>query len=227
MNSIVICDTETTGLHPDRHRIIEVALSRIDDNNWQDFKVETWRFDLSPQDYSMGEPMAYQVNGYYPGHPDWVGAPINGSPEASAAFAQIAARLHKASLVNQNVSFDAKFLWEELCRHNVQRVGGSTTYASDPDIAGAPWEGSTWDVGAFCRVLMKAAGRKGWKLHTAYAEVCKGPELPPHRAEADVLRALWVLAEGTVRHPNVWPDFKVPADDIKAAVEKWAKEHRA
>lgn len=224
MNSIVVCDTETTGVDAQRHRVIEVALARVDDGNWDDFKIETFRIDIPRVEYERGEPRAYEVNGYRPGHPDWHGAPLCDTPAAQEVYAKIAARLHKAALVNQNASFDARFLWEELCRHNVQRVGGSTPYSTDADIKGAPWEGNTWDVQAFSRALMKAAGRKGWKLHTVYEEVCGGPALPRHRAEADVMRALWVLARGKERHPEIWPDFRLPTEAICEAVTRWSRE---
>lgn len=227
MNSIVVCDTETTGRDPARHRIIEVSLARVDDGNWDDFRIETWRFGISPQVYREGEPRAYEVNGYRPGHPDWLDAPQCDTPAATAAYAKIAERLHKAVLVNQQVNFDARFLWEELCRHGVQRVGGSTPYAADADIKGAPWEGTTWDIQTFCRQMMKSAGLKGWALHAVYDQVCKGPPLPPHRAEADVMRALWVLARGKEQHPAIWPDFQVPTAKVLGAVERWSKERVA
>lgn len=227
MPSIVICDTETTGLDTQRHRIIEIALARVDDDNWDDFRVETFRIDIPRSEYERGEPRAYEVNGYHPGHPDWEGAPLCDTPEATEVYAKIAARLHKAALVNQNAAFDARFLWEEISRHGVLRVGSDTPYSSDADIKGAPWEGNIWDVQAFSRALMKAAGKKGWKLHTVYEEVCGGPALPRHRAEADVMRALWVLAVGKQRHPEIWPDFRVPSEKVCEAVARWSKERAA
>lgn len=221
--SIVICDVETTGLSPNIHRIVEVALARVDEDNWGDFEIETYRIAMSPGEFAMATPEALAVNGYYLGHPDWAGAPECDTPEASAIYAKIAERLHKAPLVNQRVSFDAGFLWAEIMRHGVIRVGGSTPYANDPDPKGAPWEGVTWNVEAFCRALMKKAGQKGFKLHNTY-QLCSGPKLPDHRAEADVLRALWVMAEGRRQFKDIWPDFHIPSQEICDAVERWSAQ---
>lgn len=223
MQTIVVCDVETTGLSPSRHRIVEVALARVEDGNWGGFAVETFRVNLTEREYAAAELQALMVNGYRLGHPDWEGAPLCDTDEARELYGRIAARLHKAPLVNARVNFDADFLSAEFARHAVPRVGGSTPYAGDGDKRDSPWEGVTWNVEAFSRELMRQAGRKGWKLHTVYEEVCKGPALPEHRAEADVLRALWVMAEGRRRCPKVWPDFFIDPDPVSEAVERWAK----
>lgn len=222
MTTISVVDTETTGLDPKIHRIIEVASARVDDDNWESFLIHTERFTPSLEDYARGEARAYEVNGYRPKHADWEDAPELDTPEAVELWSQVAKRLHLAPMVGYNTRFDAKFIWEELARHRVTRVNGSTPYDGD-DIKGSPWQGYSWDVMDFSRAIMKKAGRRGYKLSVTYEEVCKGPPLPPHRAEADVLRTLWVLAEGKAQFPEIWPDFKVNQDAIKQAVTVWCE----
>ena len=207
---IVVCDVETTGLDDRSHRVIEVSYARIDEGRWDDFKIDTFRFELSPRDYAMGEPRAYAVNGYRRGHPDWKGAPLLDSEDATHGWSKIRRDLTDVILVNQNVSFDAKFLMAEMNRH--------AKYAFDE----APWGHRTWEVGAYTKLHMKAAKQRGWALHKAYGLI-GGPALPEHRAEADVLRAIWVMATGMELFPNVWTDFRIDTQAAKGAVERWAK----
>ena len=211
---LVICDTETTGLSPSEHRIIEVAYAKVTPGGWGDFTIRSHRFDLTPAAYRAGEARAYQVNGYQPGHPDWAGVPVIDTEAAKAQWRAIERDLTDVILVNQNVSFDAKFLLSEFDRHN-------------NGIAGeAPWHTHKWEVMTFSKLHMKAAGQKGWALHKTY-ELLKGPKLPEHRAEADVLRAVWVLAEGMIKFPKVWEGVEFDCEGAKGAVERWAKTRTA
>lgn len=220
---IVVLDVETLGLLPLRHRVIEVSAVRVEPGAWDSLDLKTYRFLPTEEDMLDAEPKALEVNGYRVGHPDWKGRPECGSEGAREAWEEIAGLCLGAVLVNQNVQFDANFIWEELRRHEA-RVPGSEygTPYSQVSYDLRPWE-ATWDVQMFSKRLMKDAGLRGWKLGTVY-DLCKGPELPPHRAEADVLRALWVLAHGVEKHPALWPDFKVPAETVKQAVLRRAGE---
>lgn len=207
---LVVCDVETTGLSDSQHRVIEVSYARVEQGDWDAFSIKTFRFELSPMDYARGEPRAFAVNGYYRNHPEWKNAPVLDSPEAWKLWEQIKNDLTGVILCNQNVKFDEKFLLGEMSRHAKRAL-------DEP-----PWHNYTWEVGAFTKQHMKKAGHKGWALHKAY-DVIGGPKLPEHRAEADVLRAIWVLAEGMIQFPKTWTDFKMDAHAAKAAVEKWAK----
>jgi hypothetical protein len=44
--------------------------------------------------------------------------------------------------------------------------------------------------------MKRRRGSEAGALHKVY-ELLNGPKLPEHRAEADVLRAIWVTAEGS------------------------------
>jgi hypothetical protein len=77
---------ETTGLSPSEHRIIEVAYARVLPGQWGQFDVKVYRFSLTPEAYRQGTPKAYEVNGYYPGHPDWKDAPGHRVPRRPKPF---------------------------------------------------------------------------------------------------------------------------------------------
>ena len=207
---IVVCDVETTGLSDHYHRVIEVSYARIDKGDWDAFKIDTFRFELSAGDFMQGEQRAFAVNGYRRNHPDWRDAPLLDTEDARHAWSKIRRDLTDVILLNQNVSFDAKFLMAEMNRH--------AKYAFDE----APWGPRTWEVGAYTKLHMRAAKQRGWALHKAY-NLIGGPELPEHRAEADVLRAIWVLAVGQDKFPDVWTDFRIDTKAAMGAVERWAK----
>lgn len=209
---LVICDVETTGLSPSEHRVIEVAYAKVDPQGWDRFAIKTHRFNLTPTAFRQGEARAYQVNGYYPNHPDWRGAPVIDTMPARERWKEIERDLTGVILVNQNVSFDAKFLLAEFDRCNNNIPG-------DP-----PWQEHKWEVMAFSKAHMKTAGQRGWALHKVY-ELLEGPKLPEHRAEADVLRAIWVLAEGMLRYPKIWDGIEFESEAAKTAVSRWAKEY--
>lgn len=210
---IVVCDVETTGLSDTLHRVIEVGYARIDKGDWDSFNIKTVRFELSQLDYARGEPRAYAVNGYHRNHPDWAGAPVLDSPAAWEAWAGIRSDLTGVILLNQNVKFDEKFLLGEMSRHSKRAL-------DEP-----PWHNYTWEIGAFTKQHMKAAKLKGWALHKAF-DVIGGPPLPRHRAEADVMRAIWVLAEGMLRFPKTWTDFTMDAEAAKRAIIRWAEARK-
>lgn len=208
---LVVCDVETTGLSDTLHRVIEVSYARVERGDWDSFNIQTYRFELSALDFARGEPRAYDINGYRRNHPDWAGAPMLDSELAWSTWAKIQRDLTKVILCNQNVAFDAKFLMGEMSRH------------SNRALAEPPWHG-TWEAGAFCKKFMKRAGQKGWALHKTY-DLVGGPRLPRHRAEADVLRAIWVVAEGMLQFPDMWNDFTMDKVAAKQAVERWSKTH--
>lgn len=232
----VIVDVETTGLDARLYRVIEVALAVVENDDWSKFAIETYRFELSDEDYRAGHPAAYAVNGYRQGHPDWKGAPECGSPEAADAWAEIHSKLRGAVLCNQNIPFDKKFIFHEIVRHRVTPHTQRALYAHDeePDSAGI-WERHHDEVITYSRKLADMVGKnrpnpkdaKKYNLTISYQDL-KGHPLPPHRAEADVLRALWVLAWGL---DQTRPDAEGAAEmydrarRIREAVVGWISKH--
>jgi hypothetical protein len=104
--NIFAADTETLGLKPGEHRVIELSFARITDGNWSAFKIETFRFVPRPEDFVKAHPKALEVNGYRDGHPDWRGAPEVESKEAADIWRYVVDRTRGASLLCQNVPFD-------------------------------------------------------------------------------------------------------------------------
>lgn len=104
---LAFIDVETTGLTPERHEVIEVAvvLQR------RDKTVEEWCTRVRPTRPEVAEPKALEVNGYA-AHPErWADAPV-----FSQVAAELAQRLEGAILVGHNISFDCAFLREEFLR---------------------------------------------------------------------------------------------------------------
>lgn len=207
---LFLADTETTGLKAGYHRVIEVAFARIDDGRWEDFSISTFRFKPSKLDYLNGNKAAYAVNGYHERHPDWAGAPELDTEEARQQWYAIRRQMEGVILLNQNVSFDARFLHAEFQAHL------SAAYDTPP------WGNRTWEVMAFSKQHKQAQKLADAKLSNVY-DAIGGPALPPHRAEADVLRAVWVLATGVQAWPSLWPDFDMgDPEAAKDAVRRWA-----
>lgn len=100
-------DTETTGLDPRLHEVIEVAviLERPDGS------LEEWCTKVKPTRLETADAYALRVNGYE-AHPElWADAPT--FPEIVNL---LAAKLNDAILVGHNVGFDLDFLQEGIIR---------------------------------------------------------------------------------------------------------------
>lgn len=104
---IAIIDTETTGLDPRVHEVIEVAIIK----EWRDGRVEEWATKVKPMNLAVAEEFALKVNGYKD-HPElW-----DDAPPFSEIAPLVAAKLEGCVLVGHNVSFDLDFLNEALLR---------------------------------------------------------------------------------------------------------------
>ena len=210
---LAFVDVETTGLDCAQHRVIEVAVLRVDSEGVGQDCAKPWvfRFRPSPTDLNLADPESLKVNGYEPGHPDWRGAPECGSPEAQDQWATVAGLLLDAGLVGHNVRFDRGFLWHELVRHEVRSRKTREPYTlAERESDDGPWTRRFVDTQAYGYGVSLAHGLSGWGLAHCY-KALGGPTLPQHRAEADVLRTLWLYAHGV----RPWaPDH---AADVAAA----------
>lgn len=116
-------DTETTGLNPMQHEIIEIAIVL----EHQDGRVEEWCSKIKPVRLDRAEPKALEINGYA-AHPElWENAPT-----FEEVLVTVLAKLDNAMLVGHNVSFDHSFVQEAIYRagskvrmgyHKVDTVG--------------------------------------------------------------------------------------------------------
>jgi DNA polymerase III epsilon subunit-like protein len=112
----VICflDTETLGLHPDRHAVWEVGAILYDETTRKVVGDAVWQLDLSDEQMAAAEPIALEIGRF--GERRW-GAMTTASPaEFCAEFLDLCPKgTHLAGAV---VSFD-----EERLRRMFEREG--------------------------------------------------------------------------------------------------------
>ncbi len=105
---LVFVDTETTGLDPKIHELIEIGFVRvkqlwIEGQNPQFEVVEEWSQKIRPEHIELADPVSLKVNGYTV--TGWSDAIL--LPEAFQIFSK---KVEGAIMVAHNVSFDAGFL---------------------------------------------------------------------------------------------------------------------
>ena len=132
------------------------------------------RFIPSAEDFARAEAGALRVNGYYQGHPEWVDA----EKDPDAVWRDLNdGVLRDAVLVSQNVPFDRGFMEQELRRRRIFRTR---------------WARRFIDIQSYSALVAMDLGLDKWGLHDVYAAM-KLPELPQHRAAADVARGMAVF----------------------------------
>lgn len=94
-------DTETTGLNPHRHEVLEVAFIREN----ADGTIRRWECKIKPQEIHLADPKALEVNGYLVSENLWSIAPTFG--EVSGTIREF---VEDCILIGQNTRFDVAFL---------------------------------------------------------------------------------------------------------------------
>lgn len=103
---IVFLDTETTGLDPYKHEIIEVAVLRPD---------LLWHTRIKPLNLDGAQPRALEINGYRD-HPElWDGAPI-----FTEVADQLVEQLTDCVIIGTNTQFDMNFITQALERCGIE-----------------------------------------------------------------------------------------------------------
>lgn len=107
---LVFLDTETTGLDPRIHEILEICLMGIDGEVLFYSKIK-------PQRIETAHPKALEINGY--SEEDWAGAPT-----FDQVAEEIAKHLKWAVMAGHNISFDLGFIKAEIERANPELLKG-------------------------------------------------------------------------------------------------------
>lgn len=105
-HNLAFVDIETTGLDPDRHEIIELAvvLVRQTGDEGKEFEIlEELEFKVKPERIQDADPQSLKVNGYDPSA--WIFA--NTLDEAIKAFSE---KTKDAIFVAHNLTFDYAFI---------------------------------------------------------------------------------------------------------------------
>jgi DNA polymerase-3 subunit epsilon len=160
---LLFVDTETTGLDPTKHELLEVAAIRTSPDGQT--IIKTYEAKLKPLHIETAEPKALQVNNYKP--EEW-------TDEKCTAPETVVDNLQKMAgntvLVGQNVSFDEGFLTPLFTRLGMK----------------APWGYHKVDTVALAWPLFCYTPMEGLSLE----KVCRFlgvAEMPKHRALADAM----------------------------------------
>lgn len=100
---LAFIDIETTGIHPEKHEIIELACVLVDEDMGGYKIVGEFEMKIKPTHLETAEPEALRVNGYSDG--DWLFA-----CSLTEALTHLAKKCEGTVMVAQNVSFDYAFI---------------------------------------------------------------------------------------------------------------------
>lgn len=106
---LVFVDTETTGLDPVEHELLEVAVIKEVDG----VVTDRWVRKIKPTHLENAEPKALEANGYSP--EKWADA----VPFETVAQ-ELADLIGRGTMVGHNVNFDAGFIGNSLKRAGVK-----------------------------------------------------------------------------------------------------------
>lgn len=106
---LTVLDTETTGLDPDVHEIIQIAtISYVVDKGGDRYVLKKYEKKINPLRLHTAQERALQINGFT--IEGW-----KGSPEASEVMPDIKDIVEKSDiLIGQNLIFDLRFV-NEIC----------------------------------------------------------------------------------------------------------------
>ena len=111
---ITVFDTETSGLNPDKHEILEVALlSLILDQDGNSYTLTEFERKIKPERLYLASKKALEINGY--SDAAWVGA-----QSFTEVVDEMRPIIEKSDVfLGQNMIFDLRFLDENCKRHNI------------------------------------------------------------------------------------------------------------
>jgi DNA polymerase-3 subunit epsilon len=184
MRDIAFIDLETTGLDPERHEIIEVAVIRVDARDLHPIDEVACR--VLPGRIAEADPAALGLVGYSP--EAWADA-----PSLTEAMERVAPLLEGTILAGHNVAFDRGFL-EAAWRAMGSRPEGMDYHLLD--TAALAWP--LWSAGAIDRLSLdevcECLGITRQPAHRAMTDARCSLEvarrLLPSRADGVLLAAL-------------------------------------
>jgi DNA polymerase III epsilon subunit-like protein len=166
--NVVALDTETTGLKPGFHEIIEFGGIRVTSS----LKHEISRFSIKvlPRNIKVASPKALEINGYDPD--GWVEAmPFESAHRWIYMFCE------GADVLGHNVKFDIRFL-----RAGFKELGWRD-----------PWSGRIIDTQTEVGARLKKRGFITSKSLEATAKYYELEQPEPHRALDDAILSLEVM----------------------------------
>lgn len=119
-HNLAFIDTETTGLNPDYHEVIEFAciIARQVPREGKGPTieiVEEFEMKIKPEHLERAEEEALRVNGY--NEADWIFA-----IDQKNAWEHIAKKVAGCNMVSHNITFDHAFVTKSLERYGVENT---------------------------------------------------------------------------------------------------------
>jgi DNA polymerase-3 subunit epsilon len=112
---LTVLDTETTGLDPDIHEIIQIAaISYIIDKSGERYILKKYEKKIDPKQLHTASEKALEINGF--SISDW-----EGSSEPEDVMNDIKEIISKSDIMlGQNLIFDLRFINEICHRNNIE-----------------------------------------------------------------------------------------------------------
>lgn len=128
---LTVFDTETTGLNPDIHEILEVGfISFILDENGNDYLLKEYESKIMPSRIHLANEKALEVNGY--SYSAWKDAPT-----FLEEYKNIKRIIEESDiLLGQNLIFDIRFL-DEMCKRESLDLINYPSYIDTKSMADA------------------------------------------------------------------------------------------
>ena len=120
VHNLAFIDTETTGLNPDRHEVIEFACIIVRQierpgRGPETEIVEEFEIKIKPEHIENAEETALRINGYT--EEDWIFA-----IDAKNAWEHIAKKVAGCNMVSHNITFDHAFVTKSFEKYNVENT---------------------------------------------------------------------------------------------------------
>ena len=174
---LVFVDVETTGLDPNIHEIIEIAILPLEG--------PVWETKIKPEHIEKASPKALEINGYRDHPEDWGSAPL-----FHEIAPEIATRLKNTMIAGQNTNFDMGFIQSLSKRHDIPLKGVAYSWVDTVTLAYehlVPLGIPDLKLQSICDFL----GIPNEGQHTAAADVYRTREAYLKMLRAGHLKRLW------------------------------------